>query len=107
MYHDARTSAASRGVGGLLAAEYPLTPEVSLHRRRRHHGQPQRPLARGRSRRANPNNNVDPLFGSSYIQHLHAGFIRKTDVHAEGDAALDDQLGAGRPRRSTTSTETR
>ena len=29
---------------------------------------------------ANPNNNVDPLFGSAYIQHLHAGLIRKTDV---------------------------
>ena len=29
---------------------------------------------------ANPNNNSDPLLGSSYIGHLHAGLIRKTDV---------------------------
>ena len=41
----------ARGVGGLLAAEYPLTPEVSLHRRRRDHGQPQRAAPPRGSRR--------------------------------------------------------
>jgi hypothetical protein len=69
---------AVRGVGGALLADYPLTPEVSF-------------LADGgvmgnRNGRApagiapaNPNNNSDPLFGSSYIYHLHAGLVRKTE----------------------------
>jgi len=29
---------------------------------------------------ANPNGSVDPLFAASYVNHLHAGIVRKTDV---------------------------
>ena len=68
-----------RGVGGMLAGDRPLTPEVSLLLEGGIMGN-----RNGRSPSgvagANPNTNADPLFGSSYIGHLHAGLIRKTDV---------------------------
>jgi hypothetical protein len=68
-----------RGIGGNLFGEYPLTPQVSAL--------VEGGLMGNRNGRApsgvapaNPNNNIDPLFGSSYIYHLHAGLVRKTDV---------------------------
>jgi hypothetical protein len=69
---------AVRGVGGLLFAEHPVTPEVSFVAEGGVMGN-----RNGRSpsgiTAANPNNNMDPLFGSSYIAHVHAGLVRKTD----------------------------
>jgi len=68
-----------RGVGGLLLADYPLTQELSFVIEGGIMGN-----RNGRSPSgiagANPNNNADPLFGSSYVSHLHAGLIHKTDV---------------------------
>jgi hypothetical protein len=68
-----------RGVGGMLTGDYPLTPEVSLLLAGGIMGNRNGRTPSGVSA-ANPNNNADPLFGSSYIGHLHAGLIRKTDV---------------------------
>jgi hypothetical protein len=70
---------AARGVGGMLFAEYPVTPEVSFVVEEGLMGNRNGRSPAGNAA-ANPNNNVDPLFGAAYIQHLHAGFIRKTDV---------------------------
>jgi hypothetical protein len=68
-----------RGVGGMLGGEYPLTPQVSfvleggiMGNRNGHAPIGQAP--------ANPNNNIDPLFASSYVSHLHFGVVRKTEV---------------------------
>jgi hypothetical protein len=69
---------AVRGVGGSLLGDYPLTPEVSLvveggiMGNRNGHA----PIG---TAPANPNSNIDPLFGSAYVHHLHAGLIRKTE----------------------------
>ena len=47
---------------------------------------------------ANPNNNVDPSFPASYVQHLHVGIIRKTDytlklaLHWMFNFAQDDRI---------------
>ncbi|HXU06395.1 MAG TPA: hypothetical protein VN903_35810 [Polyangia bacterium] len=70
---------AARGIGGTVLGEYPLTPDVALVVEEGLMGNRN---GRGPSGNAaaNPNSNVDPLFGSSYIQHLHAGLIRKTEV---------------------------
>jgi hypothetical protein len=70
---------AARGVGGSLLGEYPLTAATSLLIEdglmgNRNGRSPSNNAA------ANPNSNVDPLFGSSYVHHLHAGLIRKTEV---------------------------
>jgi hypothetical protein len=68
-----------RGVGYTLLAEYPLTPQVSFVAEQGIMGNRNGRSPSGTAP-ANPNNNVDPLFGSSYIHHLHAGLVRKTDV---------------------------
>jgi hypothetical protein len=69
---------AVRGVGGMLFAEHPLTPDVAFVAEGGVMGN-----RNGRSpsgiAAANPNNNMDPLFGSSYIGHVHAGLVRKTE----------------------------
>jgi hypothetical protein len=69
---------AVRGVGGMLLADYPISPEVSLVIEGGVMGN-----RNGRSPAniagANPNNNMDPLFGSSYIAHVHAAVVRKTE----------------------------
>jgi hypothetical protein len=69
---------AVRGVGGLLTADYPLTPELTLIAEGGLMGNRNGRAPSGIAP-ANPNSNVDPLFGSSYIYHLHAGLVRKTD----------------------------
>jgi hypothetical protein len=70
---------AVRGIGDAVTAEYPLTPQLSLlvedgimGNRNGHSPTGVAP--------ANPNNNVDPLFGSSYIHHLHVGLVHKTEI---------------------------
>jgi hypothetical protein len=70
---------AARGIGEALLGEYPLTPNLSLlvedgiMGNRNGHA----PIG---TAPANPNNNVDPLFGSSYIHHLHAGLVHKAEI---------------------------
>jgi hypothetical protein len=69
---------AARGVGGLLVAEYPLTPEISLFAEEGFMGNRNGRSPAGTAP-ANPNNTADPSFPASYVQHLHVGIARKTD----------------------------
>jgi hypothetical protein len=68
-----------RGIGGTLSGEYPLTQEVSLVVEDGIMGNRNGRAPSGVAP-ANPNSNIDPLYGSSYVHHLHAGLVRKTDV---------------------------
>jgi hypothetical protein len=68
----------ARGIGGLLVGEYPLNPEWSLTVEEGFMGNRNGRSPAGNAP-ANPNNNVDPSFPASYIQHLHVGLTRKTD----------------------------
>ena len=88
---------AARGVGGMLLGRVPADAAAVAARRGRRSWATATAARPAGTAPANPNNNVDPLFGASYIHHLHAGLIRKTDVTLQGAAALDGQLGAGRP----------
>ena len=70
---------APRGVGATVLGEYPLSLETSLVIEDGLMGN-RNGRAPSNIAAANPNSGSDPLFGSSYIHHLHAGLIRKTDV---------------------------
>jgi hypothetical protein len=70
---------AVRGVGESVLADYPLTPQTSLLIEDGFMGNRNGRAPAGNAP-ANPNNNVDPLFPSAYVHHLHAGLIRKTEV---------------------------
>jgi len=70
---------AVRGIGENVLADYPLTPELTLVLEEGFMGNRNGHAPTGTAP-ATPNNNIDPLFGSSYIHHLHAGLVRKTDI---------------------------
>ena len=87
----------ARGVGALLIAEYPLTPEVALFAEEGFMGNRNGRSPAGNAP-ANPNSNVDPSLPASYVQHLHVGVTRKTDymlklaLHWMFNFAQDDRV---------------
>jgi hypothetical protein len=82
MYQNAM-SGGPRGVGENVSAEYPLTPTVSLLLEEGLMGNRNGHAPTGTAP-AGANSNVDPLFPGSYIAHIHAGFVRSTDVVIRG-----------------------
>ncbi|HMF39293.1 MAG TPA: hypothetical protein VKQ32_01300 [Polyangia bacterium] len=68
-----------RGIGYTLAGEYPLTPQLSFVLEQGIMGNRNGQAPAG-NEAANPNSSVDPLFSAAYVNHLHAGLVRKTDI---------------------------
>jgi hypothetical protein len=69
----------ARGVGEILTGDLPLTPQLSLIFEDGVMGNRNGHAPNGVAP-ANPNNNIDPLYPSAYVHHLHVGLVRKTDV---------------------------
>ena len=72
------------GVGGTLTGEYDLSPKLVAVLEEGFMGNRNGKVPNGISS-ANPNYNVNPIYPSSYIQHLHAGLLRRgnTTVRAQ------------------------
>jgi hypothetical protein len=72
-----------RGVGGTFTVEYDLTPTLVVIVEEGFMGDRKGKSPNGFGR-ANPNYNLDPFYPASYIQHLHAGIVRRGNWTIKG-----------------------
>ena len=102
-----RTSAASRGVGGLLLGRIPADAGAVAPRRRRLHGQPQRPLAR-RASRPPTRTTTSIRCSARVVRPAPARRPHPQDRrHAEGARCTGWSTSRRTTARNTTSTATR
>jgi hypothetical protein len=78
-------AAAVRGVGGTLTAEYDLSPKLTFVVEEgfvgnRNGSAPSDTNTQSNPGIAGPNGNYNPAFPAAYVQHLHAGLVRRGDT---------------------------